>query len=190
MINSIPALSSRFVSYGSRTASSSKNSFVQDQSDDAKSSTSPTVSPLAVVYGILDTVAAFQVPHAWFTHFYIVSVASSIFWGVQILTQGSCLKAIDELTKSRDGRTGMSPDQTILAWALIGIEGIRRLLESMTSRTSSKSSMFVAHWLLGILFYFAMGVAVWIEGIGTSETPRMTVYSRYKHWSIRFNIGR
>ena len=169
LINSIPAFSSRYVSYGSRTASPSKHSRAQDQSGDAKSSAPPTVIPPACKYRILDTVAAIQVPHAWFTHFYIVSVASSIFWGVQIFTQGSYLKAIGELDGCRNGREGMSPDQTILASALMAVQGTRRLLESTKTGTSSKSSMFIAHWLLGILFYLAMGVAIWIEGIGTKH---------------------
>lgn len=64
----------------------------------------------------------------------------------------------------------MSADQTILAWALLSVQGTRRLLESMTTRVQSKSKMFIAHWLLGIVFYLAMGVAVWIEGIGI-EAP-------------------
>lgn len=107
-----------------------------------------------------------------------------------MFTQGSYLKAIDEFTRSRDGRNGMSSDQTILAWALIGTQGIRRLLESMTTRKQSKSTMFIAHWFLGIFFYLAMGVAVWVEGIGTINIPKRIFYGRHKYHSVRFNTGR
>lgn len=175
LINSIPALSSRYVSYGSRTASLSKHDSAQGQSVDTKSSNPPKDFSSAVVYRILDTVAAIQVPHAWFTHFYVVSVASSIFWGFQIFSQGSYLKAIGELAGSRNGRNGMSPDQAILAWALMSVQGTRRILESMTTGTPSKSNMFIAHWLLGIIFYLAIGVAVWIEGIGIATLAYLLV---------------
>ena len=148
---------------------------MKDHNVGTKSSTPPTVFPSTIVHQILDIVAAIQVPHAWFTHFYVVSVASSIFWGVQIFTQGSYLKAIHDLARSQDGRSVMSPDQTILAWALMSVQGTRRLLESMTTKTHSKSNMFIAHWLLGIIFYLAMGVAVWIEGIGISTLARLGV---------------
>lgn len=72
----------------------------------------------------------------------------------------------------------------------MAIHGVRRLLESMkTTSTLSKSSMFIAHWFLGILFYLAMGVAVWIEGIGTNKTPDIIVYSRHKYRSVRFGLS-
>lgn len=61
----------------------------------------------------------------------------------------------------------MFANQAALAWALMSVQGTRRLLESMTISIPSKSKMFIAHWLLGIAFYLAMGVAVWIEVTGT-----------------------
>lgn len=118
------------------------------------------------MYQVLDSLAAIQVPHAWFVHFYIVSVASSIFWGFQIFAQGSYLRAIDERAAPRSRQDVMFADPVVLAWALMSIQGARRLLESLRTRTQSESKMFVAHWLLGIIFYFAMGVAVWAEEIG------------------------
>lgn len=63
----------------------------------------------------------------------------------------------------------MSVDQVIVAWSFMIIQGVRRLLESSVTKPSS-STMFFAHWLLGIAFYLAMGVSIWIEGIGTLNT--------------------
>ena len=34
----------------------------------------------------------------------------------------------------------------------------------------STSKMWFVHWLLGIAFYLAVGVSVWIEGAGKSGT--------------------
>lgn len=69
----------------------------------------------------------------------------------------------------------MVADQTILVWALMSVQGTRRLLESMTFGTPSKSKMFIAHWLLGITFYLVMGVAVWVEGIGIEVLAHLSV---------------
>lgn len=83
----------------------------------------------------------------------------------------------------------MSADQTIVAWALMSVQGTRRLLESMTTRTLSKSNMFIAHWLLGIVFYLAMGVAVWIEGLGM-RTLAYLVVARHVNRLVGVNTGR
>lgn len=69
----------------------------------------------------------------------------------------------------------MGADQIILVWALMSVQGTRRLLESMTCGTPSESNMFIAHWLLGIAFYLVMGVAVWVEGIGIEVLARLAV---------------
>lgn len=61
----------------------------------------------------------------------------------------------------------MSIDQIALAWALMTVQGIRRLLESIVFCKASASKMWFAHWLLGVTFYLAFGIAVWIEGAPT-----------------------
>ncbi len=170
LINGIPALGSRYISYGSRTASpfSRDSSTAQDGGLNVEPRIPAEVSPSPWgLNRILDAVATIQVPHAWFIHFYIVSVASSIFWAVQIFTRGLYLKAVNEINGPPNGQHIMTANQAVMAWALMSAQGTRRLLESvMITRMASKSKMFIAHWLLGIAFYLAMGVAVWIEGIG------------------------
>lgn len=61
----------------------------------------------------------------------------------------------------------MSMDQIILVWSLMIIQGTRRLLESYFVTKHSASRMWFVHWYLGVAFYMAMGVAIWIEGAGT-----------------------
>ena len=111
-------------------------------------------------------VAAIQVPHAWFQHFYIVSVASSLFWGIQILAKGSVLESLCQSVGTNVQIEGMTIDQIVLTWSLVTIQGVRRLLETTLLGRSSVSKMWFAHWLLGIAFYLALGVACWIEGAG------------------------
>lgn len=178
LINSIPALGSRYISYGSRTSSplARDSSTTKDDGLDTKPAGPAEVDPLpwGRLNRILDAVATIQVPHAWFIHFYFVSVASSLFWIVQIFTQGPYLKAIAEMNGPQNRSHVMTADQAITAWALMGTQGIRRLLESVTiTKKASESKMFIAHWFLGIGFYLAMGVAVWIEGIGEEVLTRL-----------------
>ncbi|KAL8895136.1 MAG: hypothetical protein Q9192_003823 [Flavoplaca navasiana] len=43
-------------------------------------------------------------------------------------------------------------------------DSLRRLAESILLGKSSASRMWFVHWILGILFYIAMSIAVWIDG--------------------------
>ena len=58
----------------------------------------------------------------------------------------------------------MTVDQVALAWSLMTIQGIRRLLESVFLIKASTSKMWFVHWLLGIGFYLSFSVTLWIEG--------------------------
>ena len=113
---------------------------------------------------VLDTLATIQVPHGLFLHFYVASVLSSAFWGVQILTKGAAFHRISQYSGVDPGRS-MSIDQVILTWSLMLIQGIRRLSESILFARSSASKMWFIHWLLGIAFYVSFGIALWIEGL-------------------------
>jgi 3-oxo-5-alpha-steroid 4-dehydrogenase 3 len=87
------------------------------------------------------------VPHNYFTHFYIVSVVCSLFWGWKLrLWDGSVA-----------GHTQR------IVWALMLLQGVRRMLESYFFTSTSKSRMWFAHWVLGLLFYITINVAIWVE---------------------------
>ena len=62
----------------------------------------------------------------------------------------------------------------------MGFQGVRRLLESSTLAKPSASKMWVLHWLLGIVFYLAVGISVWIEGAGMSIRGPTTKVNM--HW--------
>jgi 3-oxo-5-alpha-steroid 4-dehydrogenase 3 len=93
----------------------------------------------------LDAAAAIQVPHNYFTHFYIVSVTCSLFWGWWL-------------------RLWDAPGQMQVVWALMLLQGVRRMLESHAYTSTSKSTMWFVHWLLGLVFYTGTNMAIWIEG--------------------------
>lgn len=65
----------------------------------------------------------------------------------------------------------MSMNQIALMWSLMAIQGLRRLTESILLGKSSASKMWSGHWILGMLFYIAMSIAVWIDGAGKLTHP-------------------
>lgn len=83
------------------------------------------------------------------------------------MMQGSILKELVE-HEPTGLRRAMPMERIILTWILMSAQGVRRLLESITLAKPSTSKMWFVHWLLGILFYIAINVAVWIEGAGRS----------------------
>lgn len=123
--------------------------------------------------GLLDYLATWRVPHRYFTQFYIASLLSSGFWAVQILCRGSAFQAIATRVNEEHRLQSMSLSQVIVCWILLAIQGSRRLWESWSFSKPSSSQMWFLHWLLGLAFYFAAGVAIWIEGSGKANgSPR------------------
>lgn len=59
----------------------------------------------------------------------------------------------------------MSFSQLQTTWVMLLIQSARRLYECLDLPSSSESQMFVGHWAMGMAFYAATSVAVWIEGI-------------------------
>ncbi|KZM24780.1 uncharacterized protein EKO05_0003469 [Ascochyta rabiei] len=131
VIQAVPALRSRFLAYGSRATSPS-----------GQPSAAPTQAPL--LSQLLDCAAAIQVPHNYFTHFYLLSVACSLFWAWRL-------------------QLWSANPQLQIVWALMLLQGVRRMLESNAYTSTSRSTMSFAHWLLGLVFYLTINVAVWIE---------------------------
>ncbi|KAF2628220.1 hypothetical protein BU25DRAFT_340331 [Macroventuria anomochaeta] len=132
VIQAVPALRSRFLVYGSRATSPS-----------GQPSAAPSQPSLASQ--LLDYAATIQVPHNYFTHFYVLSVACSLFWG--------CWLQVWSASK-----------QLQVVWGLMLLQGVRRMLESNAYTSTSESRMWFAHWLLGLVFYLTINVAIWIEG--------------------------
>ncbi|QSZ34931.1 hypothetical protein DSL72_007793 [Monilinia vaccinii-corymbosi] len=122
---------------------------------------------------MLEYTGSIQVPHTWFTHYYIVSVASSIFWAFQIITRGTVFKFLASYSQ-HDITPSMTVNQVALAWGFMAFQGGRRLYESFTLTKPTQSKMWVGIWAVGIAYYIFMGISVWIEGIGAlnaTENP-------------------
>lgn len=120
-----------------------------------------------------------QIPHSWFGGFYMVSVACSVFWLVQYVTDGRILHFFTTRQASASA-PGMEPGQVVLLWSMMFLQGGRRLFESLVLvKPGSKSTMWIVHWLLGNVFYIVMSLSVWIEGSGkTSHVLSETNHGR------------
>ncbi|KAI2716584.1 hypothetical protein CBS147354_6852 [Penicillium roqueforti] len=162
---SIPtSLRSRFLTYGPRAASASTGS-----------APSTAQNPPTQSKGFLDYLATWQVPHSYFTHFYVASVLSSVFWIAQLLSRGLVFQAIASRVSEDHQRHSMSLTQLVICCVLLSIQGSRRLWECFVFSKPSSSQMWFMHWLLGLGFYLAAGVAIWIEGSGTLLTKNLTI---------------
>lgn len=142
----IPSFREKIMNYGSRSTTSHRP---------------PSSSSL------FEYVASIQVPHTWFTHYYIVSVLSSMFWGYQIYTRGPVLGFL--ASHAHPETSKVTANQALLGWLFMAIQGSRRLHESITLTKSSRSTMWFGLWLVGMAYYVVMGTSVWIEGAGKPQ---------------------
>ena len=112
-------------------------------------------------------VTSSNIPHSWFTHFYVLSVCCSVFWAVEYLGHGTLMEIIARQQDSAEGpRSSMSSNQVVLAWFLMALQGFKRVYECYAVMKPSSSRMLIFHWFLGIGFYFVTSIAIWVEGSG------------------------
>lgn len=117
-----------------------------------------------------------QVPHSWFSSFYLTSLAWSFFWLAQYLSDGKTLHFLAARQMAASPPTpSMNPGQVALLWSMMLLQAGRRTYEHWASFKPSTSKMWFVHWLLGIFFYTTMGLSVWIEGSGM-KSQHFTVY--------------
>ncbi|GJC95321.1 3-oxo-5-alpha-steroid 4-dehydrogenase [Colletotrichum higginsianum] len=127
-----------------------------------------------------------QIPHSWFMHFYIASVAGSALWAWQYLQGGSAITFI-AAQQAASGTPSMSLEQTMLVWILMALQGARRLHECLFVMKPGSSKMWFVHWLLGLGFYLCMSVSVWVDGSGESlfiDPPSLLETTKSNHGSL------
>ncbi|KAF2476878.1 3-oxo-5-alpha-steroid 4-dehydrogenase-like protein [Lindgomyces ingoldianus] len=155
-IQAVPPLKCRFLAYGSRATH-------QTSDEPPQSSQKPRTQS---VDQFLDDLASFRIPHNYFTHFYILSVLCSLFWGYQLwpLIGLTPWRTVDATVKA--------VGKVQIVWFLMLLQGTRRLLESYLYTSKSKSQMWIGHYILGLVFYLTVNVAIWIEITNTLRNGR------------------
>ncbi|KAJ5408675.1 hypothetical protein N7509_002558 [Penicillium cosmopolitanum] len=81
-----------------------------------------------------------------------------------LLCRGTLFEAIASRVNEEHRVQTMSLTQVLVCWILLAMQGSRRLWESTSFAKPSTSKMWFVHWLLGLAFYLAAGIAIWIEG--------------------------
>ncbi|KAL2354630.1 putative 3-oxo-5-alpha-steroid 4-dehydrogenase [Cryomyces antarcticus] len=179
-VNIVPAFRNRFLEYGSRASIPDSKEAYSKHEDCGKSLRDPSSRlPNNVFLQVLDTVAALRVPHSWFMSFYVVSVSASLFWASQIVVHGPFFTFFSLATR-KTPPASTTVHQVVLTWSLMLLQGCRRLYECLTLSKPSTSKMWIGHWILGILFYLAMNVAVWVEGASAFQTEHLS----FRHLTI------
>ena len=157
------------MAYGSRTT-------VQ------KSGMAPKPSLLARIADL----PSYPVPHTWFLHYYVLSVAMSTFWGYQIFTRGAILRWLARQTQGTL-ESSMPLSRIYLLWALMAIQGSRRLYESIALMKPSKATMPVIIYLIGLVYYVMVSIGIWIEGSATLIATKPPTWSsialRIANWT-------
>ena len=110
-----------------------------------------------------------QVPHSWFSAFYGLSVACSVFWLVQYLADGNVIRWIAFRQAGAADEPSTTLVQVAVAWVMLFLQAVRRIYEHLAIVGPSKSTMWFVHWLLGLGFYLVLSLAVWVEGSSTSQ---------------------
>jgi 3-oxo-5-alpha-steroid 4-dehydrogenase 3 len=110
-----------------------------------------------------------QVPHSWFSGFYVTSLACSMFWLTQYCTGGRVLTFVTA-KQAEKSSAAEAVGQVALVWGLMALQGARRLYEQLFLVKPSNSTIWIVHWLLGIFFYAFVSVSIWIEGSGKGNS--------------------
>ena len=170
-VNASPLCRRHFLAYGARDHAA--EAALSCAHDSPKSSATIQRSHKAsLLQKMANDLAQVRVPHHWFAHFYVLSLAMSLFWLVQVLINGSLVQLLASQCDPVAPR--MSSQQVYIVLVLMVIQSVRRLYESLKVSSRSDSSMWVGHWLVGLAFYSGINIAVWIEGARRSSRLGMT----------------
>lgn len=170
----IPPLRTRFLSYGVRDTITDDYRFKfgsnkgQDAEQQPVSNLERLMSiPFKPFLSVLDILQSIRVPHSWFKHFYVLATTSSLLWAYQIGTQGYAFRLIAGTQKTLPYQEVGSMDgiamRTVYVQLLFFVHASRRLYESFTLDKKSTSTMWIGHWIMGLLHYFAVGAALWVD---------------------------
>jgi len=107
---------------------------------------------------LLEKLANITVPKNWFWHYYFLSMSLSVFWGYRALicSTGNSICLLQILSRI-DGTTA-------IVWAMMFVQGCRRLYESLFIQRKSTARMWIGHYIVGCAFYTAMSFTVFIDG--------------------------
>ncbi|KIY00227.1 uncharacterized protein Z520_03912 [Fonsecaea multimorphosa CBS 102226] len=146
----VPALSDRFLAYGARAGDDARGNHEKSKSTKQNE---PSVGGR-----FLDYVATLTVPHAWFTHFYVLSIACSL---ACLFTSHHYAGAITSQSQNMD--------IPVFCSMLMLLQGLRRLVECLVLGQQSNSRMWIGHYAIGLAFYMVTNIAIWVEHLDANS---------------------
>ncbi|OAA57856.1 3-oxo-5-alpha-steroid 4-dehydrogenase [Niveomyces insectorum RCEF 264] len=193
-VNALPAgTRERLLDYGARETGAAADATPKKRTKPATGSLERVVAAVA---------ARTQVPHAWFASFYAVYLLCAFAWAVQwwgwqpaegkigadthnVLAWIATKQQQRETDGAEAGPAGGAPGDVVTlvqVYAACGLEALqaaRRLYEHAAVLRPSQSKMNAAHWIMGLVFYVCMSVAVWVEGAGAIVATKQAAYSAF-----------
>ncbi|EXJ63796.1 hypothetical protein A1O7_00131 [Cladophialophora yegresii CBS 114405] len=165
----IPAFADRFLAYGARAR--------RHTIDTRGKRGTVGQSQQSVGTQLLDHLATFTVPHSWFTHFYVLSLVCSL----------TALSTFYYYGYYAGATIKQNPDLATAAFGahLMLLQGLRRLLECVYVTRNSTSRMWVGHYAIGMAFYIATNMAIWIEQLCRPPSPRPATAEQIVFWTWR-----
>lgn len=160
-----PALHDRFLAYGAR----------QDHKRVDEDRNALNQRKRSSITEILDYTTTFTVPHSWFTHFYVVSTCSALFWTTVLSTD----LIRDSSTVWSHYKDNITHTPNYWHYKARGcvlfmlLHSVRRLYECVYIAKPSRSRMWIGHYLVGIAFYLVTNVAIWVD---TGRFDRLFVF--------------
>ncbi|ODQ50796.1 hypothetical protein SAICODRAFT_96256 [Saitoella complicata NRRL Y-17804] len=152
-----PSLRASFIPYGKTLTSSAKNkSGTGSQAREQKKDS------------LLDWAASWTVPKKFFKHFYVLSTFVSIGWAWVIIERRWRDAPISPWLSTWRTQSSL---EVALTWAMMLIQGVRRLCECFFVERPTQARMWIGHYVVGLGFYSAMSLAVWIEGASNVLDP-------------------
>ncbi|KAK6523264.1 hypothetical protein TWF694_006153 [Orbilia ellipsospora] len=115
----------------------------------------------------LNLLASLQLPHRYFTHFYVLSTGLQLFTLIQILTHSRVLtyvlSSLPSTSNDEIGPPQQSFESIVLCIFCMTLQSSRRLYESVYIQLPSPSKMSILIYAAGILHYLFMSLATWCE---------------------------
>ncbi|EFX00617.1 3-oxo-5-alpha-steroid 4-dehydrogenase [Grosmannia clavigera kw1407] len=175
-VNALPARTKRYLlDYGARENKSTGVLHDKTIGNAGGDAAKHPIGADTLEYVVATFASYSQVPHAWFSSFYIAYLVCAFGWTAQWLlwqqgaSSGGFFAWLAEHQRTADRKsepsaTSMSLMQVSVAMGLEALQAARRLYEHASVFKASNSKMNFTHWALGLAFYVCMSVAVWIEG--------------------------
>lgn len=155
-----PALHDRFLAYGAR-----QDHKKVDEDKDVLNQRKLNSNSSSSITEILDYATKFTVPHSWFTHFYVVSTCSALFWTTVLSTDliwdsGTVWSEYEDNVSHTPNYWHYKARGCVL---LMLLHSVRRLYECVHLSKPSRSRMWIGHYLVGIAFYLVTNIAIWVD---------------------------